>query len=148
MDESHAWLVWLGIALVLVAIETATVDFVFLMLAGGALGAAAAAGLGVGVAGQALIAAGVAIGLLFGVRPYLKDRLTIGSGQAMGTQAQVGRSAVVLDRVTTGSGQVKLAGETWSARTRGESIEAGEEVVVVAIEGATAVVSRALAVEA
>ncbi len=148
MDESHAWLVWLGIALVLVAIETATVDFVFLMLAGGALGAAAAAGLGVGVAGQALIAAGVAIGLLFGVRPYLKGRLTVGKYQAMGAEAQVGRSAVVLDRVSTGSGQVKLAGETWSARTRGESIEAGEEVVVIAIEGATAVVSRPRAVEA
>ena len=31
------WLAWLGIALVLAAVEAATVDFVFIMFAGGAL---------------------------------------------------------------------------------------------------------------
>ena len=40
------WLAWLGIAIVLAAIEAATVDFVFIMFAGGALaGAVAALGL-------------------------------------------------------------------------------------------------------
>ena len=31
----NPWLAWLGVALVLAAIEAATVDFVFIMLAGG-----------------------------------------------------------------------------------------------------------------
>ena len=40
------WLAWIAIALILAAIEAATVDFVFVMLAGGALAGALTAGLG------------------------------------------------------------------------------------------------------
>ena len=49
--NDNVWLFWLGLALVLAAIEAATVDFVFLMFAGGALAAAVAAGLGASVPG-------------------------------------------------------------------------------------------------
>ena len=41
------------------------------------------------------------------------------------------------------SASAVLAGETWSARTLGDDIEPGEEVVVDSIEGATAIVRRA-----
>ncbi|MDC5697428.1 NfeD family protein [Intrasporangium calvum] len=143
MFEGYAWIVWLGAALVLVAVETATVDFTFLMLAGGALGGSAAAAFGAPPIVQALVAALVAVALLVTVRPWLKRRFTVEQRQAMGAEANLGRSAYVLDRVTTSNGRVKLAGETWSARTTGDSIEPGEEVVVDAIEGATVVVSRA-----
>ena len=143
MFEGHAWLVWLGVALVLVAVEAATVDFMFLMLAGGALGGSIAAALGASFAWQAVVAAVVALVLLVTVRPWLKRRFTVAQHHAMGAEAHLGRTAYVLDRVTGSNGRVKLAGETWSARTAGESIEPGEEVIVDSIEGATAVVSRA-----
>ncbi|EWT01784.1 membrane protein [Intrasporangium oryzae NRRL B-24470] len=143
MFEGYAWLVWLGAALVLVAIEAATVDFTFLMLGGGALGGAVAAALGASFPIQAVVAAVVAVALLALVRPWLKRRLSVTEPHRMGTDANLGRAAFVLDRVTTSGGQIKLAGETWSARTLGESIEPGEEVIVDAIDGATAVVSRA-----
>lgn len=144
MFEGHAWMVWLGVALVLVAIETLTVDFTFLMLAGGATGASIAAAFGAPPAVQAVVAALVAVALLAVVRPWLRSRFQASSPtQLMGTAAHVGRSAVALDRVTPEGGQVKLAGETWSARTLGDSIEPGEEVVVDSIDGATAIVSRA-----
>jgi membrane protein implicated in regulation of membrane protease activity len=141
--EGYAWLVWVGASLVLVAIEAATVDFTFLMLGGGALGGAAAAALGAPFSVQGVVAGGVAVALLLTVRPWLKRRFTVQQRTLMGADAHLGRSAFVLDRVTSTSGRVKLAGETWSARTTGETIEPGEEVVVDAIEGATAVVSRA-----
>ena len=131
MFEGYAWIVWMGVSLVLVAVEAATVDFTFLMLAGGALG------------GSAVVAALVAVVCMVTVRPWLKRRFTVEQSARMGAEANLGRSAYVLDRVTTSNGRVKLAGETWSARTTGDSIEAGEEVVVDAIEGATVVVSRA-----
>jgi len=143
MFEGYVWMVWLGVSLVLVAVEAATVDFTFLMLAGGALGGSAAAAVGLPFAAQAVVAALVAVVMLVLVRPWLKRRFTVGQQHPMGAQANLGRSAYVLDRVTTSSGRVKLAGETWSARTAGDSIEPGEEVVVEAIEGATVVVSRA-----
>ena len=38
----NVWLFWIGVALVLAAIEAATVDFVFIMFAGGALAAGCA----------------------------------------------------------------------------------------------------------
>jgi membrane protein implicated in regulation of membrane protease activity len=142
--EGYAWVVWLGVALVLVAVETATVDFTFLMLAGGAVGGSLAAAFGAPPAVQAVVAALVAVALLAVVRPWLKRRLTSHApALLMGAAANVGRSAVALDRVTRAGGRVKLAGEEWSARTLGDSIEPGEEVVVDSIDGATAIVSRA-----
>jgi membrane protein implicated in regulation of membrane protease activity len=145
--DSHIWLVWLGIALVLVAVEAATVDFVFLMLAGGALGGSVASALGAPFAVQAVVAAVVAVGLLFTVRPYLKRRFASRFDHHMGVSANLGRSAVVIDRVSDASGTVKLAGETWTARTAAGTIEPGEEVVVDRIDGATAVVSRVPAID-
>lgn len=142
MFEGQAWMVWLGVALALVLIETATVDFTFLMLAGGALGGSVAAAFGASFTVQAVVAAAVAIAMLLTVRPWLKRRFTVTVHHRMGAEAHLGRSAFVLDRVTGTSGQIKLGGETWTARTRGEAIEPGEEVVVDSIDGATAVVSR------
>ena len=53
-----------------------------------------------------------------------------------------GRQAVVLERVDGGGGRIKLAGEVWSARAldSGRAYEVGQEVDVVDIEGATAIV--------
>lgn len=143
MFQGRDWLVWLGVSLVLVAVEAATVDFTFLMLAGGALGGGVAAAVGAPFVGQSVVAAVVAVVLLFIGRPWLKRRFTVAQHHAMGAEAQLGRSAYVIDRVTPSSGLVKLGGEAWTARTTAGSIEPGEEVVVDAIDGATAVVSRA-----
>ena len=59
----NAWLGWLGVALVLAAIEAATVDFVFVMLAGGALAAAIAAALGAPFIFQVVIGVAAAVAL-------------------------------------------------------------------------------------
>jgi len=86
----------------------------------------------------------VAVALLAIVRPWLKNRLSASTPQQlMGAAAHVGRSAIAIDRVNPAGGRVKLSGETWSARTLGDDIEPGEEVVVDSIDGATAIVSRA-----
>lgn len=144
MFDSYGWLAWVAVALALAAIEAATVDFVFLMLAGGALGGAAAAAFGAPFPAQAIVAVVVA-GILLGlVRPWAKSRFTARiDGVKMGTAGYVGRSGFVLETITGSSGRVKLGGETWSAKSadRDES-QPGDEVRVVAIEGATAVVTR------
>jgi membrane protein implicated in regulation of membrane protease activity len=50
-----------------------------------------------------------------------------------------------LERVDAHAGQVKLAGEVWTARAydEGQVIEAGQPVDVVEIKGATALVYQA-----
>ncbi|MDN5789309.1 MAG: NfeD family protein [Micrococcales bacterium] len=143
-DNGQGWLIWLGAALLMVGIEVATVDFMFLMLAGGALGGSAAAALGAPVTAQAVVAAVVAVVLLVTVRPWLKGKFSTSEVHKMGAAAQIGRSAFVLDRVSESGGRIKLSGDEWTARsTSGELIEPGEEVVIDRIDGATAVVSRA-----
>jgi membrane protein implicated in regulation of membrane protease activity len=71
--------------------------------------------------------------------------MRIPEARSTGVAALVRRPAVVLADVTDRSGLVKLAGETWTARTRtpGEVLREGSDVVVLAIDGATAVVGPA-----
>jgi membrane protein implicated in regulation of membrane protease activity len=59
-----------------------------------------------------------------------------------GTDALVGRKAVVLRSVDATGGRVRIGGEDWSARAYldGESFAEGAHVEVVKIEGATALV--------
>lgn len=136
-----AWMIWLGVALVLIALETVTVDFIFIMLGGGALGASIAAAVGAPFIVQCLVAAAGSVALLVGVRPWLKRRFGATNAPSMGAAGNVGRAAYTLDRVSPTEGRVKLSGETWSARTRSGTIEPGLEVTVDAIDGATAIVS-------
>jgi membrane protein implicated in regulation of membrane protease activity len=139
----HGWLAWVGIALALGAIELASVDFVFLMLAAGALAGALAAVLGVPVVGQVLVSLAVAALALLLVRPVIKRQFTIPEARDIGTAAQIGRSALVLSTVTGTDGRIKLGGETWTARTAPDTAAClpGQEVRVVSIEGATAIVT-------
>jgi membrane protein implicated in regulation of membrane protease activity len=141
----NVWLFWIGIGLVLAAIEAATVDFVFIMFAGGALAAAVAAGLGASFPVQVVVAVGVAVLLLFSVRPLIKRQFLDGEvDHQIGASALVGRQARVLQSVTDSDGRIKLGGETWSARLAAgttATVGPGEEVRVIAIHGATAIVS-------
>lgn len=140
----NPWLAWVGIALVLGAIEAATVDFVFVMLAGGALASAVAASLGAGFALQIVVGVGVAVALLLVARPWLKRRFNDNAaGESIGAHSLVGRSARVLQTVTATDGRVKLAGETWSARLAEGAAQCvpGQEVRVLSIQGATAIVT-------
>jgi membrane protein implicated in regulation of membrane protease activity len=141
----NVWLFWIGVALVLAAIEAATVDFVFIMFAGGALAAAVAAGLGASFPVQVVVAVGVAVLLLFSVRPLIKRQFLDGEvDHQIGASGLVGRQARVLQSVTDSDGRIKLGGETWSARLAAgttTTVGPGEEVRVIAIQGATAIVS-------
>jgi membrane protein implicated in regulation of membrane protease activity len=143
--SENGWLAWLGLALVLAAVEAASVDFVFSMLAGGALAGAVAAALGATLTVQVIVACVVAGAFLAMVRPIAKRYFSVPEGHGgIGTHAQVGRAALVLETVTEYDGRVKLGGETWSARTAPDAAPClpGHEVRVVSIEGATAIVSN------
>jgi membrane protein implicated in regulation of membrane protease activity len=140
----NGWLAWVGLALALGAIEVASVDFVFMMLAGGSLAGAGAAAVGLSFPVQVIAAVVVSAALILTVRPIVKRRFMVPEGHGgIGAIAQVGRTALVLSTVTEHDGRVKLGGETWSARTAPDTAAClpGQEVRVVSIEGATAIVS-------
>jgi membrane protein implicated in regulation of membrane protease activity len=61
-----------------------------------------------------------------------------------GTAALVGTKGLVLQEVDGAGGRVKIGGEEWSARPflEGDAMQAGEQVEVAEIDGATALVLR------
>lgn len=138
-----AALIWLIAALGLAAAEMLTGDLFLVMLSGGALAAAGTSwllGMPVWVDGVVFLV--VSILLLVLVRPVVRHRLSSDRGLPEPVKALEGKHAVVLDQVGHDRGQVKLAGEVWTARALddGEVYERGDHVTVVHIDGATAVV--------
>ncbi|MCX5597868.1 NfeD family protein [Streptomyces phaeochromogenes] len=142
MDDIDAWVWWLigavglGIPLVVTAMPE------FGMLAVGAVAGAVTAGLGGGVVLQVVVFAVVSVALIAVVRPVATRHRSQRPQLATGIDALRGKQAVVLERVDGSGGRIKLAGEVWSARAldTGRAYEVGQEVDVVEIEGATAIV--------
>ena len=142
VNDIDAWVWWLvgaaalGIPLVVTAMPE------FGMLAVGAVAAAIAAGLGGDIVVQVLVFAVVSVALIAVVRPIATRHRSQRPQLVTGVDALKGKQAVVLERVDNAGGRIKLAGEVWSARSldTGRAYEVGQEVDVVDIEGATAIV--------
>jgi membrane protein implicated in regulation of membrane protease activity len=123
--------------------EVFTTTFVLIMFAVGAFAAAAVAALGLPVWLQAVAFAAVSAGALAGVRPLVQRHFHRDSDSApVGLAAIEGSSGLVLERVDTEHGLIKIEGEMWSARPYDatEVFEPGERVRVIEIKGATALV--------
>ncbi len=137
-----AWLVWLIIAGAFAGGEMATGTFVLLMMSGGAVAGGITAALGAALLPQVVVAVLVTLGLVWLVRPVAVRHLNPGPAAITGSDALVGREAVVLSQVTRDGGRVRLNGAEWTARARDprQDLPAGTRVSVVAIDGATAVV--------
>ncbi|AIV37247.1 NfeD family protein [Streptomyces sp. R1] len=142
MNDIDAWVWWLvaaaalGIPLVVTAMPE------FGMFAVGAVAAAVTSGLGADLVVQVLVFVIVSVALIAVVRPVAARHRAQQPQLASGVAALKGRQAVVTERVDGAGGRIKLAGEIWSARAldTGRVFEPGEEVDVVEIDGATAVV--------
>jgi membrane protein implicated in regulation of membrane protease activity len=137
-----AWLVWLIVAGVFAGGEALTGTFVLLMMSGGAIGGVVTAALGGPLLAQVMVAVVVTLGLVWLVRPVAIRHLNPGPAAITGSDALVGREAVVLQHVTRDGGRVRLNGAEWSARAQDprQELPAGTRVSVIAIDGATAVV--------
>jgi membrane protein implicated in regulation of membrane protease activity len=139
--------VWLIFAFGLAGAEVLTGDMFLLMVGGGAAAAAVTSWLlAWPLWAEGAVFSVVSVLLVALVRPTLRRRLTPTVGLRTGVEALEGKSALVLDRVSHGEGQVKLDGQVWTARPYhdADSYEPGESVTVLHIDGATAVVWKNL----
>ncbi|GJF12392.1 membrane protein [Mycolicibacterium cyprinidarum] len=140
-------LIWVIAALALAGAEALTGDLFLLMLSGGALAAAGSSWLlDWPIWADGLVFLLVSVLLLGVVRPAVRRRMQSGSDLLDLPKALEGKSALVLDRVARHEGQVKLDGEVWTARPYNENdvYEVGDQVTVVHIDGATAVVGKVI----
>jgi membrane protein implicated in regulation of membrane protease activity len=137
--------VWVVVAIVLAIGEVLTPGLFFLgPVALAAVAAAVAAALGLGAAASVLVfVVGSLLSLAF-LRPIARSHVRMPALSRTGTDALVGRRAVVTRRVDAAGGRVRIGGEEWSARSYldGEVFAEGATVDVVRIEGATALVAE------
>jgi membrane protein implicated in regulation of membrane protease activity len=143
----YAWVVWICLILVFLVVEVFTLDFTFLMIAVGSIAGLAASFTPLAFWVQIVIAAIVSVLLIFAVRPPLLRRLRRGEDPTKSNvDALLGQAGTVTTDFLAGNGYVKLSnGETWTARlsevSADTALETGDRVVVISIDGATAVVA-------
>jgi membrane protein implicated in regulation of membrane protease activity len=138
------WVWWMIAAGVLAVGEIATVSFFLGPIAVAAVLSALVALAGAGLAAQWIVFILASLGSLLVLRPIARRHLRTPAQIRTGTAALVGARAEVLERVDGRGGQVKIAGEIWSARSydEDEAFEPGARVEVMKIDGATALVAE------
>ena len=141
MDD---WVWWMIAAGVLAIGEIATLGIYHGPIAIAAVTAGIVALAGAGHALQWIVFIAVSLASLLVLRPIARRHLRTPAQLRTGTAALVGKPAVVVERVDRDGGQVKLAGEVWSARSYDDdqAFEAGTRVEVMKIDGATALVAE------
>ena len=139
----NAWALWVGLAFLLAVAEIMSLDLVLIMLAVGAL-----AGAGVSLIApdlwwlQILVASGVSVGMLLLLRPTLIEKVRNMPGYRSSTAKMVGSSGFAISQIDRAGGEIKVDGQSWSARPYSSDvvIEQGTEIEVYEIDGAIAVV--------
>lgn len=138
------WGIWIVIAVVALVVEATTTSFYTLYFGIAAGICAVLAGIGAPVPVQILAFAGLSVAGVFLTRPWLVRMAgTDTPAVPMGAEAMRGRIGVVTAPIgQLESGQVRVNGEIWSARSyfEHEAIPQGSRVEVVEIRGVTALV--------
>lgn len=139
------WIVWVVVAVALAVGEILTPGLFFLGPV--ALAAAAAAitdAAGGGAIGSVIVFIVAALASLAFLRPVARRHVRLPALSRTGTDALVGRKALVTRTVDENGGRVRIGGEEWSARSYldGQVLPEGASVDVIQIEGATALVAE------
>ena len=137
--------IWLGVMLLFILAEAATVSLVSVWFIGGALAAAVTALLGAGAAVQIIVFFTVSAALLLLLRPIAKKHFT---PKITKTNADriLGKEALVCETVDNlhETGAIRIGGVEWTARTKdGAILEKGSRIRVLSIEGAKVYVEPA-----
>lgn len=138
-------IIWLGLVILLLAIEIATMGLTTIWFAGGAMAAFISTFYGASAATQRTIFVVLSLVLLVITRPiavkYMKS-----SPPRTNADSLIGRIAVVSKEVNNlaQSGEVMIADISWTARSRedGRVIPSGSKVKICAIEGVKLIVEE------
>jgi membrane protein implicated in regulation of membrane protease activity len=140
-----AWVAWAIVSVLLAVGEIFTPGLFFLgPIAAAAVVATVTAAVGGPVWLQVAVFGAGSFASLALLRPLARKHLSMPHAIRTGAAALEGARAVVLQRVDSRGGRVKIGGEEWSARSYvpDEEFDVGAEVEVAQIQGATALVYR------
>jgi membrane protein implicated in regulation of membrane protease activity len=139
------WVLWVLLAVALAIGEVLTPGLFFLGPVALAAGAAAVADvLGAGTVGSLIVFIVCSVASLAILRPVARRHIRVPAISRTGTDALVGRKAVVTRQVDLHGGRVRVGGEEWTARSYidDQVLAEGQTVDIVQIEGATALVAE------
>lgn len=134
---------WIGLIVVLLLVEIATVGLTTIWFAAGALVALIACALGLGVIGQVILFLAVSFILLYFTRPWAMKYLTPHK-VATNYENAIGKEVRVTEEIDNrkSTGVAILNGQEWTARSDDENVIIGNEsmAVVTAVEGVKLIV--------
>jgi len=139
----NSWAIWLSLAFLLAIAEIMSLDLVLIMLAVGALAGAAVAVVAPTLWWlQILVATGISVVMLLLLRPTLLAKVRNMPGYRSSADKMVGSSGVAISQIDKSGGEIKVDGQSWSARPYSSDvvIEQGTEIEVYEIDGVIAVV--------
>jgi membrane protein implicated in regulation of membrane protease activity len=139
----NSWAIWLSLAFLLGIAEIMSLDLVLIMLAVGALAGAAVAVVAPTLWWlQILVATGISVMMLLLLRPTLLAKVRNMPGYRSSADKMVGSSGMAISQIDKSGGEIKVDGQSWSARPYSSDvvIEQGTEIEVYEIDGVIAVV--------
>ena len=140
----HLLILWIVLGVVFVVVEALTAQIVTIWFAVGSIGAIIANVLHINSIGQIVIFALISLLTLIAARPYLK-KFTNTQVQPTNLDMCIGAEALVTEEInnTYGTGQAKIRGNIWTARSfDGSVIEKDSLVTVHSIEGVKLIVRK------
>jgi len=136
-------MIWLGLVILLLAIEAATLGLTTIWFAGGAAAAFISTFFGASPTVQRYIFVGLSFALLVLTRPAAVRFMNRGRTRT-NADSLIDRRALVTEEINNlvGTGQVKLSDVTWTARSKDEAciIAVGSQVRICSIEGVKLIV--------
>ena len=135
--------VWLGVVVLMLLIEAATLGLTTIWFALGALISMVLAFLNLPLAWQILLFLVISSVLLLFTRKVAVEKLKIGKTKT-NAESIIGKSGFVVAPVTEEQkGQVKIEGQVWTAASsEGAELQIDEKITVEKIEGVTLYVRR------
>ena len=137
-------IVWIASAVIFFVIEVLTSQIVTIWFAVGSIGAIFANVLKAETIWQIVVFAVLSLITLLIARPYMK-KFTQTKVQPTNADMCIGSKAVVTEDIdnTKGTGQVKIKGVVWSAKSNDEEVISKDSVVIVkSISGVKLIVDK------
>ena len=135
---------WIALAVAFGIIEAATAQIVTIWFAVGAIGAIVANLLGAKFLVQFLVFVALSVLTLVVARPFLV-KFTKTKVQPTNLDMCIGQEALVLEEInnTNGTGQAKIRGNIWTARSKTGNVIPKDTVVIVdSIDGVKLIVTE------
>ncbi len=129
--------IWIAVMIVMAVFEGLTTQLVSVWFVIGALAAAIVSFFVPNFAVQFALFVGVSLVMLLVTKPFV-SKIKRAKAEPTNADMNIGKTAIVIQQInnTESTGQVKLAGSTWTARTvNGEVVEEGQKVIVQEISG-------------